>query len=300
MILTVTLNPAVDKTCEAGRLLPGEVNRMKNTFSMAGGKGINVTKILRQFHLPVAATGFLGGYGGRLIEDAMMSLGAECHFIRTEGETRTNLNILGDDGYVTEFLEPGPEISEKELEIFRKEFTFCLELCDLVILSGSIPGGVPEDIYAQLTRQCRAEGRKVILDASGESLRQGAEAKPYLIKPNRKEMEFLVGKKLPSKESIVSEAEKLVKGGIEKVVVSLGAEGLLYVDGEKTLFEPARKVETVNTVGCGDSVVASFAMSIIAGETPDIAMRKAAALAAANASTRESGCISMHTYLELL
>lgn len=300
MILTVTLNPAVDKTCEAGRLLPGEVNRMASAFSVAGGKGINVTRVLRQFHLPVAAAGFLGGYSGRMIEDTVMSLGAECHFTRIKGETRTNINILGDDGYVTELLEPGPEITEKELENFKKEFMYCLEQCKLVVFSGSAPKGLPADIYAKLIARCKAEGRKTVLDTSGQLLKEGALAKPYLLKPNKGELEFLVGRKLPDREAIAQEAKRLVEGGIGKVVVSLGAEGLLYVDRENVLFEPAREVKAVNTVGCGDSVVASLVMSELAGESPDIAMKKAAALSAANAVTRESGSIPMHIYLELL
>ena len=300
MILTVSLNPAVDKTCETVRLLPGEVNRMRRTFSVAGGTGINVTKILRQFHLPVAAMGFLGGYSGRMIEDTVMKLGAECHFTRVKGDTRTNINILGDDGYVTELLESGPEITDKELENFRKEFMYCLEQCDFVVLSGSAPKGVPADIYAGLIAQCKAEGRRVVLDTSGDFLKAGAAAKPYMIKPNKKEMEFLVGHKLPDRASIADEAKKLIEGGIEKVVVSLGSQGLLYVDCNHVIFEPAKEVEVFNTVGCGDSVVASLAMSEIAGENADIALKKAAALSAANAATLESGCIPMNIYLDLL
>ena len=202
MILTVTLNPAVDKTCQIARLLPGEVNRLEKTFSVAGGKGINVTKILRQFHLPAAAMGFLGGYTGRMIEDAVMELGAECHFTRIQGETRTNVNLLGADGYVTELLEPGPEISKEELANFKKEFEYCLEQSSLVVLSGSVPKGVPADIYGELAARCRAEGRRVILDTSGELLREGVKEKPYMIKPNKRELEFLAGCRLPDRKAV--------------------------------------------------------------------------------------------------
>ena len=135
MILTVNLNPAVDKICEAEKVCPGQVNRLKSAERVAGGKGINVTKILRQFHLPVAAVGFLGGDAGKLIEDAMEELGVECHFTKIKGQTRTNVNILAADGQVTEILEPGPRITEKELGEFRKQFMGCLEFCRLVVLS---------------------------------------------------------------------------------------------------------------------------------------------------------------------
>lgn len=300
MIVTITLNPAVDKTCEIGRLMAGEVNRIRRASSVAGGKGINVAKILRQFHLPCAAMGFLGGASGRLIEEAMIKTGAECHFTRIKAYTRTNTNIIADDGYVTELLEPGPEVSAKELENFNKEFEYCLEDGELFVMSGSAPNGVPLDIYASLIEKCRAEKRKVFLDTSGELLREGIKAKPYFIKPNKKELEYICGRKLNDRDDVIYEAKKLNEYGIEKVAVSLGTGGLVYVDKENVIYEPARKVRTLNTVGCGDSVVASFVMSEIAGEDVGLAMKKAVALAAANASTIDAAPIPMTVYLDLL
>ncbi len=300
MIVTVTLNPAVDKTVEIARLVPGDVNRARSVVSMAAGKGINVARLLRQFHLPVAVMGFVGGYSGRMIEDAVRKLGAESHFTRVRGDTRTSTNLLSDDGYVTELLEPGPEISERELYRFKREFENCLELGELFVLCGSVPRGVPKDIYGSLIRRCREEGRKVFLDTSGEALREGIREKPFLIKPNLKELEYLVGRRLSDREAVVEEARKLVADGIEKVVVSMGPKGLLYVDGKEAIYQPAKKVDTVNTVGCGDSVVASLCMSETAGETPDIALLKAASLSAANASAPGTAWVSLERYLELL
>lgn len=300
MLVTITLNPAVDKTCEIGKIVPGEVNRMRSAGGVAGGKGINVAKIFRQFHLPVAVMGFLGGYSGKMIEDTMDQLGAECHFTKIKGITRTNTNILGDDGLVTELLEPGPKISEKEYANFLKEFEYCLEESSILVFSGSAPEGVPLNIYATLIERCRAEGRKVFLDTSGEFLREGIKAKPYFVKPNLKELEYLAGKTLSTREEVIEEARKLIASGIEKVVVSLGAEGLLYVDATQVLFEEAKQVRVLNTVGCGDSVVASFCMSEISGEEPEIAIKKAVALSAANATTKEAADIPMNQYLDLL
>lgn len=118
MILTVTLNPAVDKTYTAGELITGHVNRMRTAMSFAGGKGINVAKVLRQYGQLVCATGFLGGYAGDFIEDTLLDKQVECQFIRVEGETRSNINILADNGYATEIIEPGPLIGEEALEEF--------------------------------------------------------------------------------------------------------------------------------------------------------------------------------------
>lgn len=300
MILTVSLNPAVDKTCEIERVQPGTVNRFKSAVSVAGGKGINVTKILRQFHVPVMAVGFLGGTGGKLIEEAMEELGVECHFTKIKGQTRTNVNILAADGSVTELLEPGPVIREKELAEFRKQFSGGLEICEMVVLSGSVPEGVPADIYRQLIEECHQAGCKVILDTSGEALREGLPAKPDLLKPNLKELEYLLGKKMDSAKRFAEETTRLCEQGVGKLVVSLGAEGLFYADQNQDIYQAAKQVKAVNTVGCGDTVVASLCMSELAGDDPETALQKAAALAAANATTMENGRIPLETYLELL
>lgn len=303
MILTVNLNPAVDKTCETEKVQPGAINRLKSAVSVAGGKGINVTKILRQFHMPVAAVGFLGGAGGKLIEEAMEELGVECHFTKIKGQTRTNVNLLAEDGSVTELLEPGPVIREKELIEFRKQFSGCLEICEMAVLSGSVPEGVPTDIYRQLIEECHANGVKVILDTSGEALREGIQARPDLLKPNLKELESLAGKKIDTRKLFAKEANRICEQ-VGKLVISLGAEGLFYIDrnrgASQEVYQEARKVKAVNTVGCGDTVVASLCMSELSGDDPETALQKAAALAAANASTMENGQINMKTYLELL
>lgn len=300
MILTVSLNPAVDRTCRLGALQPGAVNRMDSAVSVAGGKAVNVTKVLRQFRMPVAAVGFLGGAGGTLIQDALEQMGVECHFTTIAGETRTTTNVLEENGRVTELLEPGPMIKGEELKQFVKQFTGCLDGCELVVLSGSLPKGVPTDIYASLIKLCHMSGCQVILDSSGEALRQGVQAGPDLVKPNKKELEFLAGRNLGSREEIVLAARELLKFGVGSVVVSLGSEGLFWVDGEKALFRAAKKVQVVNTVGCGDTVVASLSMSFLAKEEVEMAMDKAAAMAGANASTGENGDIPVNVYLNLL
>lgn len=302
MIVTVTLNPAVDKTATLACLHVDAVNRLRSVCSVAGGKGINVAKVLRQFHLSVAAMGFLGGRSGRMIEESMEELGVDVRFTTITGETRTNLNLLADDGTVTEILDPGPEVTGKEINQFERNFLGSLEECEMVVFSGSIPKGVPEDIYARLLESCARMGVPAILDTSGEPLKKALEgsAKPFLIKPNQAELETLCGRKLKKREEVVEEAQKLVDSGTGVVVVSMGADGLLYVDREHTLFEPAKSVAVQNTVGCGDTAVASLCMSILGGDTAQVAARKAAALAAANAVTAQSAVVDMDTYLKLL
>lgn len=298
--MTVTLNPAVDKNCRLDELHIGAVNRLSTAICWPGGKGINVTRVLRQFKLPVTAIGFLGGNNGKMIEEAVEQLGADCFFTHVEGETRVNTNLIEENGRVTEILEPGPRITGKNLEEFMKCYVGCLEQCNLVVLSGSFPQGVPTNFYATLIKLANAYGVKTVLDASGEALRAGLEAAPYLVKPNKAELEQLVGRALPTGKALTEEANKLLEKGIQKVVVSLGSEGMLYVDREGSFFAPAKAVSVVSTVGCGDTAVASLCMSEIAGDDRQMALRKAVALSAANATTEGCGQIPMELYLELL
>lgn len=300
MILTVTLNPAVDKTYTTGSLILGQVNRLETTQNIAGGKGVNVAKILRQCGYPVTTCGLLGGYTGLFIEDYMNSIGADCRFTRVAGETRSNINVLAKDGYVTELLEPGPEVSDEELEIFVKGYEEAITRCELIVLSGSIARGIRSDIYKRLIKLANDNQKICILDTSAEALRCGIEAHPYMIKPNQKELEYLVGHKLTDIEDVADAAGKLCEEGIAKVVVSMGSKGLLSVSREGALWAKAPSVKAINTVGCGDSVVASYAMSMLEGEDDFSSLKRAAATAASSASTFQSGEISLSLSKELL
>ena len=285
MILTVTLNPAVDKTYTAGELITGHVNRMRTVMSIAGGKGINVTKVLRQYGYPVCATGFLGGYAGNFIEDYLRKEQVTCRFVRVNGETRSNMNILADNGYVTEILEPGPEINEEQLQQFLTQYEELLSDCEMVVLSGSTARGLPEDIYSVLIEKARMKGIKTLLDTNGENLRKGISAGPYLVKPNQKELEYIVGHKLVNRKDVMEAALELHKGGIAHVIVSMGKKGLLSVSGGNVFYAKAGKVQVLNTVGCGDSVIASYAMSILKRERNEEALKQAVAISSANATT---------------
>ncbi|MCI8846854.1 MAG: 1-phosphofructokinase [Lachnospiraceae bacterium] len=300
MILTVTLNPAVDKTYTTGALMLGQVNRMRTVNNIAGGKGINVAKILRQYGYEVATAGFLGGYTGQFIENCMQEIHALCRFTKVAGETRSSINVIAEDGYVTEILEPGPVISAQELECFTADYEKEVENCDLVIMSGSVAKGIPADIYRKLVETGKKAGRRCILDTSGEALLHGIKAAPFMIKPNQKELEYLVGHKLKDIGEIGRAAEKLRGTGIEHVLVSLGKKGLLSVTEGETLWAKPPAVKAVNTVGCGDSVVASYAMSLLKGEDNYTALKRAAAISAANTATLESGDIALELAEDLL
>ncbi len=299
MILTVTLNPAVDKTYETGELLPGHVNRMRSVVKLAGGKGVNVTRILRQYGFDVCATGFLGGYAGRFITDTLREAGAECRFIQVDGETRSNMNILADNGFVTEILEPGPQIPPEKVREFLDQYDELLAKTNLVIISGSAACGVDAGIYGTLIEKASARSIPTFLDASGEGLAEGMKAHPTFVKPNQKELEYLAGRRLPGREACADAALMLAADGIAHVVVSMGSKGLLSVEEGQVLYASAASVKAVNTVACGDSVVAAYAMSFLEGKESESAIRLAAAIAGANATTRESAQIPKELAKEL-
>ncbi len=293
MITTVTLNPAVDKTYTATGLILGQVNRMQSVQNIAGGKGINVAKILRQYGHPVTAMGFLGGYTGSFIETYMKEIQAASAFTKIREETRSSINIVAEDGYVTEILEPGPEISAAELECFMTDYRQALGDSELVTLSGSVPRGVPENIYQILIQSAREQGKRVILDTSGAYLAAGIKGQPFMIKPNLKELEFLAGHRINGVDEAALVAQRLIRGGITHVMVSLGKKGLIYAaEGmERVLYAKSPEIKPKNTIGCGDSVVASFVMSLMEHEDADQILKKAVAISAANATTLEIGMI---------
>ena len=299
-IMTVTLNPAVDKTYTTQGVIVGSVNRMRTVMKIAGGKGVNVTKILRQYGCEVAATGFLGGYSGRFIEDELEKRGAECRFVSVSGETRSNMTILADDGCVTELLEPGPVVSDEKQKQFLEQYDALLSECGLVILSGSVAQGLEANIYETLIMRANASSVPVYLDSSGEGMRFGMRAKPQLVKPNWKELEYIMGHRLMDREEVIESAEALRREGIPRVIVSMGSKGLLSVTGHGVLYARATDIEPVNTVGCGDSVVAAYAMSYVLGETEEKALMRACAVSAANATTMESANIPLETAEELM
>lgn len=297
MIATVTLNPAVDKTIHTSRVVLGAVNRTEDVVNIAGGKGINVAKVLRQYGVDVKCLGFLGGYCGELIKESVEKMGAVNAFTSIEGETRTSINIISEDGYITEFLEPGPSISNEEIQSFVSNYERSIEDCEIVVISGSAPIGVESSIYADLITIANDKGKKVLLDASGDNLKKGMYARPYMIKPNLKELEGLIGRRIQGMQEVGVAASQLVEWGIPNVVVSMGSKGILYAKdtGEDCAlyYVQAPSIRVVNSVGSGDSAVAAFAMSVLEGMTPEETVRKCVAISAANTMSIENGHIDV-------
>lgn len=263
MICTVTLNPALDKTVEIESLTVDSVNRITTMRTDPGGKGINVSKVISKLGGKSIATGILGGDTGKAIESALAAMGLETSFRFVDGETRTNLKIIDPVLHTnTDINEPGVTVSEEILRGLLREIAEKLSEGDIVVLSGSLPKGAPKDTYRTWVKAFKEIGAKVILDADGDLLAAGIEASPYLIKPNNHELSKLLGQTLETPAELEKAARDLMeKYGIEKIVVSMGGAGALYVTEKETIYAEGLKVPVGSTVGAGDSVVAALAVA---------------------------------------
>ncbi len=290
MITTITLNVSVDKAYHIKETVEsGKVIRVATCNMTAGGKGLNVSRVVKMCGEDILATGFVGGHTGALVEDLLENDEIKSRFVHTKSETRNCINILDSNNVSTEFLEPGAPISENEKDLFIKEFDSILDETNVVTISGSAPQGLNKDIYKVLIDMAKAKDKKVILDTSGDLLKEGIKACPTMIKPNSEEMESLLEVSINNREEIIESAVKLHKSGIEVVVVSLGGQGALLVhDGGVYQGKPP-KIEVINTVGCGDSMVAAFAVGFERGYSPIESLKYAVSVSAANALTSSTG-----------
>lgn len=286
MIKTVTLNPAIDKTIEINDFRINAVNRAQSVRLDAGGKGINVSKLLKVLRGESKAYGILAGKNGEFIKNYLDQSGIENDFLFIEGETRVNLKVV--DRLLktnTDINEPGLKVSGEDILALEKMIFSGDNNASLLILSGSIPPGVPTDIYKKWTNMARESGIKTILDGDGELLRKGIEAGPYLIKPNIHELERLLNKELKSIDEIAEAARGLQDFGIEIIVVSLGSKGALYINRDSIIHAEGIKVEVKSTVGAGDSMVAALAFALDRGYSFERAVTLSIASGAANVTT---------------
>ena len=291
MITTVTLNASIDKAYVMQEAIEnGTVMRIKEVRNTAGGKGLNVAKIAVICGAEVLATGFAGGFNGRYLE----SLAAESHvatrFCHVEGETRSCINILDPKYGSTEYLEPGFSVKEEDLARFLTEFPGVIGKSTVVTMSGSAPVGIPSDIYRKMAELAKAAGAKVILDTSGDYLKEGLQGRPFMIKPNEDEIEALLGIRAEDPEAVFRAASELrVKYGIPWVVISLGGNGAVLSCDEGVFHGLPPKLDPVNTVGCGDSMVGAFAVALERALSPREALRYAVAVSAAAAMSPLTG-----------
>lgn len=301
MIYTVTLNPALDKTVEIPSLTIDTVNRITKLRTDPGGKGINVSKVIAKLGGDSVVLALLGGSTGHKIADTLEEMGLTCRMTFVPGETRTNLKVIDPVLHTnTDINEPGLQVTPEILEAMLSELTAMLKPGDIVALSGSLPKGAPQDTYYTWVTRCKEAGAKVFLDADGPLMAAGLKAAPYLVKPNNDELSRLVGHPLETVEELVEAAKALLEQGIEKVVVSMGGKGALYITRDTVLQADGLKVPVGSTVGAGDSVVAALAYAEAKGKTLPEAVRLSTATGAANVMCSGSQAAEWETIEPLL
>lgn len=301
MIITVTLNPALDKTVEIPDFSIDAVGRITKMRTDPGGKGLNVSKVIAKLGGTSTAVGVLGGTTGRRIADAMDALGIACNFTFVEGETRTNLKVIDPARHTnTDLNEPGLTVTQDTLDGMLATLTQSIRPGDIVVLSGSLPKGAPVDTYGVWTAACREAGARVFLDADGEPLAHGLAAKPYLAKPNNHELSRLTGRTLQTADDLLAAARGMIEDGVERVVVSMGGDGALFVGKDGAYRAEGLKVPVGSTVGAGDSMVAALAYAAEQGMSGEDTVRLAVATSAANVMCSGSQAAERSAVDELL
>ena len=290
MILTVTLNPALDKIIILDNLKVGKLNRVKETTVLAGGKGINVSEVLTELKVENKALGIVGGNNGRTITSMLENRGVNSDFIWSDFETRQNLKIKEKEtNRETEINEAG-RVSEENVNDFIVLFEKSVKKNKTFVLSGSLPAGVDKDIYAVLIEKAKEKEARVILDSSGEEFKLALKKAPYLVKPNLEELENLLGRKIHSNDDLKKGAKYLLDQGVSVVMISLGEKGAFIASESEgyRIYTPQVKVSKT-TVGAGDTMVAGLAAEI----DNDQGLKETGIFAAALATAFvESGSIS--------
>lgn len=288
MIYTLTLNPALDHIVRLKHLDMGETNRMDQEQIKAGGKGINVSKLLNNLGQKSVILGYLGGFTGDELERMLIKEGLRTDFIHVEnGLTRINVKIKAD--IETEINGPGLDISKKEIdELFEKINN--IKDGDYLFLSGSIPKSLGDDFYQKIMEKLKDKDIKIIVDASGKSLENTLKLSPYLIKPNLRELEGIFDKEIKTREEISTYSKKLQAMGAKNIIVSLGEDGAYMIDEkENEYFSKPPQGKLVDSVGSGDSMVAGFAYAKSMGFSTEEAFKFSVACGSATAFSKELG-----------
>jgi tagatose 6-phosphate kinase len=300
MILVVSLNPALDVTHHVAGVDWSGVNRPQQVAVAPGGKGLNVARTLHALGADVLVVGLAGGVTGEAVSTGLDESGVQSRFTPVAGPTRRTFAVVDTTRHDTAlFNEPGPAVSAGEYAEFLVLYEESLAWCDAVVLSGSLPPGLPEDSYAGLTARA-APAVPVVLDAGGATLRRGVAAGPAIAKPNLAELQDAVRRPLAGLAAIAAAAAELRAGGADAVVVSLGGDGLLAVTGEGTWHAAPPAQVTGNPTGAGDAVVAGLAHGLVLGRPWAERLRHAAALGTACVAAPAAGQFAEADYQRAL
>ena len=279
-VLTITLNPALDLTVRLGHLAPGEVNRSPLMLTHAAGKGVNVAQVLADLGHTLTVSGFLGEDNQQAFDALFKRRGFVDAFIRVPGETRINIKLAEDDGRVTDLNGLGPQVSAQAQQALLDTLDQIAVGHDAVVVAGSLPQGISPQWLRDLVLRLKVLGLKVILDTSGQALKEGLTAGPWLIKPNTEELSDALGRDISSLEAQIAAASRLQAQGVEHVVISHGADGVNWFSSGPALQALPPKVSVASTVGAGDSLLAGMVHGLLSGHSPEQTLRTATAIAA--------------------
>ncbi|MDB6029437.1 MAG: 1-phosphofructokinase [Verrucomicrobiales bacterium] len=278
-VVTVTLNPAIDRTLTISNFAVGKVNRVESVREDAGGKGVNVATALADFGFSIAVTGFLGTDNAAVFENLFARKKIIDHFVRLTGPTRVGIKITDPaQEQTTDVNFPGLSPNAAAVKrLFRSIVSMANEKPQWFVLGGSLPPKVNVEIYGELISTLKRRGHKVLLDTSGQPFRHGIEAAPNIIKPNLHELEELIGKSLKSDRAIIQAARQLIAGGVELVVVSIGERGACFVTEQEAIIARPPRVKVKSTVGAGDAMVAGIIAAHLRHESLEDCARLATA-----------------------
>jgi 1-phosphofructokinase len=255
MIYTVTLNPSLDYIVELDQVMLGELNRTKKESTFPGGKGINVSQVLKRLDVDSKALGFVGGFTGDYIERLLTSLKIDTDFVRVNEDTRINVKLKSEQE--TELNAKGPKITKEDFEALKQKIRE-LTSEDTLVLAGSIPSSMPESTYEELVKICSENETKFVVDAEGELLKKVIPFKPFLIKPNHHELGELFNTTITSCDEVIPYGRELVNKGAQNVIVSLADKGAVFINKDTVFIAAGLKGEVKSSVGAGDSMVAGF------------------------------------------
>lgn len=289
MIYTVTLNPSIDFIVRIDQLNLGSVNRMVSDDKFAGGKGINVSRVLQRLGVGNTATGFLGGFTGHFIEDSLKNEGIETAFVKVDQDTRINVKIKSQEE--TEINGQGPMISQEQLEALKAKLSQ-LTSDDTVVFAGSAPANLGNAVYKELIPLVRKSGAQVVCDFGGQPLLDALANNPLLVKPNNHELEAIFGVPLNSLNDVETYARRILEMGAQHVLISMAGDGALLVTEEATYFAKPIKGQVKNSVGAGDSMVAGFTGEFVKSKDPVEALKWGVACGTATAFSDDLATIA--------
>lgn len=291
-ILTVTLNPAIDKVARMPHFRSGSDNPVLQVDMMAGGKGINVARAVKYLGQKALAMGFAGGANGQNLLRNLLLEGIEHHFVFIQGETRVNLSLNDNStGRWTRILEPGPVIEPRDIASFRHKFCRLADQSDWVVLSGRGIPGMPKDFFRELTAAARKVRAKVIVDVSGEDLRLSLKGRPFLVKPNLREAEDFFKQKLRDKRRQRAALIELLRLGASQSIITMGPEGAVGTDGKEFFWVKGPAIKSGYPVGSGDAFCGGLVVALAQQSRFQDALAFAAAAGAVNVLSTQPGAL---------